>query len=166
MGRLPCLGAYLDCLAQTGCQKWARKPTSFTPTPRARIPRGEARWPNQTSTYTRAISEKCAKPELRSRCPLSSLVCRPQREYRLITVASAAIFWSFRRGAPTDFPSVSINFIERLLNPSPLKGMILAIVEADRYKDSPTRVSLKPDGNLHLLTVYATGGDMKSRSIG
>jgi hypothetical protein len=81
-------------------------------------------------------------------------------------VASAAIFWSFRRGAPTDFPSVSINFIERLLNLSPLKGMILAIVEADRYKDSPTRVSLKPDGNLHLLTVYATGGDMKSRSIG
>ena len=28
MGRLPCLGAYLVCLAQTGCQNRARKPTA------------------------------------------------------------------------------------------------------------------------------------------
>jgi hypothetical protein len=59
---------------------------------------------------------------------------------------------------------VCVFFFDQLNTP-PLKDVKFTIVEADRHEDSPTRVSLKPKGNLHLSTFYAMRGDMQWRII-
>ena len=73
MGRLPCLGASLVCIAQTRCQKCARKPTSIPATwlPQAR-PGTKTRRQNHQSTYVKSINVKTAKLELSSLVPNKS----------------------------------------------------------------------------------------------